>query len=61
VEAFNVKIEKISKYRNSWTNWALSTVAMFRAVPRSEIRSKYEYLGKLLGDTLRMLLKHLAQ
>lgn len=42
-------------------NWALSTVAMFRGVPRSEVRSKYEYLGTLLGDTMRMLVKYLSQ
>lgn len=59
VEKLSTKLEEVNKFRNSLTNWAISTVAMFRSVPRNEVRMQYEYLGTLLGDTLRMILKYL--
>lgn len=59
IEKLNNRLQAITKLRNGWTIWAQSTMAMFRGVPRSEIRAKYDDLGSLLGDSLRMILKYI--
>lgn len=33
---------------------------MFKGIPRAEIRPKYEYLGNLFSDSLRLILKYLS-
>lgn len=33
---------------------------MFKGIPRADIRNKYEYLGNLFGDGLRLILKYLT-
>jgi hypothetical protein len=50
----------MGKLTNTWTNWALTTLSMFRTVPRQEVRQKYTSLSPLLDDTIRMLLTYLA-
>lgn len=57
VQRVETRLLEITKYRNSLSNWALSTLAMLRTLPRQDIRNKYDYLGDLLGDCLRQLLK----